>query len=52
MERDKQCPHYEICEEMHGENGDFGYVECPGSDKCIEPYNAYYDGLESTEYFD
>ena len=46
-DRDENCPHKEVCEEMHGQNGDFDYIKCPGFENCLEPCNSYYDGLEN-----
>ena len=43
-ERDKECEFNDICEEMHGENGDCGFIDCPSADKCLSPYNEYFEG--------
>ena len=46
--KDESCPHHDICEELYGENGEFGYKVCPGSDKCVEPSNSFYEGMEAS----
>ena len=47
--RDKKCPFAEICEELHGANGEMGYTECNKEEKCTSPYNEFCEGMECND---
>ena len=41
--KDESCPHYDVCLELYPD------IECPGEEKCLEPYNSFWDGIEANE---
>ena len=48
-DRDTKCPFAELCEELHGTNGEMSYIECHGERECISPYNEFCEGVEKAE---
>lgn len=41
--KDESCPHYDVCLEF------YPAIECPGEEKCIEPCNSFWEGVEANE---
>jgi hypothetical protein len=46
-ERDKSCPFYDECEEMHGKKGTADYISCPQYNNCDEPLHSFYEAEET-----